>query len=236
MDTLDMQILEYLRENARRPLTEISKSLGVSDVTVHTRVNDMIESGLIRGFTTVVDYEQIGYSVTAFVRLRTSPGNVDVIARTLEKHPWILEIHEISGEFDLFLKVKATNLHELRNRIVNELAGIGSVVGVDVIPVLNVRKESNLPLADLKAVRGESGVIHEFADVASDCKGVGKLIDRYDSEVTDREILISYIKACDVKSNCTEIAAPSYTKEAEELAKLYGIELKATGSLHGHLC
>ncbi|MDG6996324.1 MAG: Lrp/AsnC family transcriptional regulator [Nitrososphaerota archaeon] len=227
MDALDLQILETLRQNSRSSLTEISKVVGISDVTAHTRIKSMVESGVIRGFTTIIDYEQLGYSVTAFVKLSTTPGSKDAIGKALESIPWVVEIHEISSNFDFLLKIKATNLGDLRSKIVSELSRIEGVLGVDVTPILNVRKESSMPLASFRAVRGESGVIHEFAEVASDSDGIGSLVEKYNSEVTGREVLITYVKASDVKANRTEIVAPAYTKEAEELARAYNIELKS---------
>lgn len=235
MDALDTQILETLRRNARKPITEISKSLGVSDVTVHSRIRELINSGLIKGFTTDIDYEQLGYSVTAFVRLGAKPSDSNAIAQTLERLPWVIEIYEISSKFDLLLKIKATSLRDLRTKMAGELATIENVLSVDVTPVLNVRKESSMPVATVKAIRGESGELHEFNDVASDGTGVPSLVDRYDTEVTEREILISYVKALDVKSKCSQIVASSYTKEAVQLAGFYKIELKDKSNLENDL-
>jgi Transcriptional regulators len=64
IDKVDRTILAELQKNARRPFTDIAKSLGVASGTVHQRINKMTEAGLIVGSKLKVDYQALGFDVT----------------------------------------------------------------------------------------------------------------------------------------------------------------------------
>ena len=57
LDEIDFKILEMLKRDARTPFTEVGRDLGISDATVHVRVNKMMDEGIIKRYTTVVDEE-----------------------------------------------------------------------------------------------------------------------------------------------------------------------------------
>ena len=51
LDEIDYKILETLRRDARTPFTEVGRDLGISDATVHVRVNKMMGEGIIKRYT-----------------------------------------------------------------------------------------------------------------------------------------------------------------------------------------
>ncbi len=68
LDEIDHQILDVLIENARPPFTDIAKKLLVSAGTIHVRVKQMEDEGIIQGSTLTLNYEKMGYSFIAHVR------------------------------------------------------------------------------------------------------------------------------------------------------------------------
>ena len=152
MDELDSKILNALKVDARKPFLELAKELGVADATIHIRVRKMTEEGVIKSFETVVDAENLGYSVTAFVEIRVKPGTADEASRKLSKIEEVLEIHEIHGHCDILLKVKSRNLTELRDKLVSEIRAVKEVVSSEAYPVLKVIKEDhNVPIPAIKS-------------------------------------------------------------------------------------
>jgi len=147
MDELDLKILEGLRVNSRRPFLELAKELGVSDATIHGRVKKMVEEGVIKDFTITTDHEKLGYGVTAFVELKVKPGTADEAISRLSEIGGVLEAHEIHGHCDILLKVKAKDLRELRDKIVNNIRRVEEVVSSQAFTVLKVVKEGHtLPI------------------------------------------------------------------------------------------
>ncbi len=145
MDELDLQILRSLREDARIPYLKLASSLGVSDVTVHSRVRKMVEDGTITGFTTAIDYGKLGYTITAFLEINVKPGTADEVIDRLTKIEGVVEAHEIHGHCDILLKVKVRSLEELRDKIVNEIRKTKDLVRSEAYTVLKVVREGQCP-------------------------------------------------------------------------------------------
>lgn len=107
LDELDYRILEFLKKDSRTPFTEVGKNLGVSDATVHVRVNRMVGEGVIKGFTLDVDEEPLGTRVRSFVFVNVQPGFLEEVANQLVENEWTNGIYEIHGSNDLVVKVEA---------------------------------------------------------------------------------------------------------------------------------
>ncbi|MGB9659508.1 MAG: Lrp/AsnC family transcriptional regulator [Nitrososphaerales archaeon] len=147
MDELDLKILEALRVDSRRPYLELAKELGVSDATIHLRVKKMVEEGVIKGFTILIDHEKLGYGMTAFIEVQVKPGTADETVLKLSSIDGVLEAHEIHGHCDILLKVKAKGLVDLRDKIVNQIKKVGDIVSSEAYTVLKVvREEHSLPI------------------------------------------------------------------------------------------
>jgi DNA-binding Lrp family transcriptional regulator len=145
MDDLDMRLLAALKENARRPFLTLSKELGVSDATIHKRIHRLEKSGVIKGYNTKLDAEQLGYKVTAFIELHIKPGTSESVGQKLAKIPSVLEIFELHSHCDILLKVQAKDLHELRNELVGKISAVPDVLSKETSIVLNVAKSVDGP-------------------------------------------------------------------------------------------
>lgn len=143
MDELDLRILEALRVDSRRPYLELAKEFGVSDATIHLRVKKMIEEGVIKGFTILIDHEKLGYGMIVFIEVRVRPGTADEAVSKLSSIDGVLEDHEIHGHCDILLKVKAKGLAELRDKIVNQIKKVEDIVSSEAYTVLKVVKEEH---------------------------------------------------------------------------------------------
>ncbi|HKW05053.1 MAG TPA: Lrp/AsnC family transcriptional regulator [Nitrososphaerales archaeon] len=227
MDDIDLKILESLRENARIPLLQLSRSIGVSDVTLHTRIKQLVESGVIQGFRSVIDYERLGFEITAFVQLKVSQGSADAVVSHLRKISWISEIYDVNGEYEILVKMRAKDPSDLRDKVESNLSGTGKIIEKNLIIVLRTEKaKDEIPIVENVGFKGSSGVLHKFSDVHREKSKVQKVVDVYSSRVTEVEILKSFTKALDVGAREIEIVAPGYTRSAENLAKDYKMNLK----------
>lgn len=145
MDELDMRLLLALKEDARRPLLVLSKELGVSDATVHKRVRGLEKTGVIKGYSTRIDAEKLGYNITAFIELRISPGTAEVVGQRLADMPNVLEVFELHSHCDILVKVQARDLRELRNKLVGEMMAIPEILSKETNIVLNTVKDTHGP-------------------------------------------------------------------------------------------
>ncbi|MFW9924477.1 MAG: Lrp/AsnC family transcriptional regulator [Candidatus Thorarchaeota archaeon] len=123
-DEKDKIILDKLVEDSRIPTKRIAQDLDIPRVTVHTRIEKMKEEGIIKQFTTVIDYKKIGLPVTAFVFISFSPaGNLTQkdLAEKIAKIKNVYEIHLITGEWDILIKIRGESLDQIGNIVLNEI-------------------------------------------------------------------------------------------------------------------
>lgn len=142
LDEVDYKILEILRKDARTPFTEVGRDLGVSDATVHVRVNKMMNEGIIKRYTILVDEEALGRKVRGFVLINVNPGFLEAVANQLIENEKLSAVYEIHGPNDLIVKAEAGDLDEMRD-IMLQVREISNVATSELITVLKVWKEKN---------------------------------------------------------------------------------------------
>ncbi|MBY6287232.1 AsnC family transcriptional regulator [Nanohaloarchaea archaeon H12] len=131
MDSKDREILDRLEENGRAAFTEISEDMNVSEGTVRNRVQRMKDEGVIEKFTVEISEQE---QVKAFVSvdISTERDFEDV----LDDLPNDLEVFEVAGRFDLFIKVSRYSSEEVNN-VVDEIRSIEGVSDTTTYMVLS---------------------------------------------------------------------------------------------------
>ena len=105
MDSIDMQILDMLQENARTPLKTIAEKVFLSSPAVSTRIEHLEKQGIIKGYTAMVDKEQLGYHITAFINLEMEPVQKKDFYPWISNVPNVLECNCVTGDYSMLLKV-----------------------------------------------------------------------------------------------------------------------------------
>jgi len=141
LDEINLRIIDMLTRDASRPFVEMAKELEISDATVHMRVRRLVAAGIIRKFTITTDSRLLGYDHLAFMGINIKEGLADEVASQLSKIDEILEIHEMHGRFDLFLKIRARNLEEMRDIVVNKIRKLPQITEAELTAVLKTIKE-----------------------------------------------------------------------------------------------
>lgn len=127
LDELDRRILSLLMLDAKRAYTDIAKELFVSGGTIHVRMNKMIEAGLVRGQTLLVDPTQLGYDVTAFLGVYLDKSMLyEEAIKHLRSIPEIVSAHYTTGVYSIFVKVICHDTDHLREvlRKVQRVSGV----------------------------------------------------------------------------------------------------------------
>jgi Lrp/AsnC family transcriptional regulator, regulator for asnA, asnC and gidA len=141
LDDINLRIIDMLSRDASRPFVEIAKELEISDATVHMRVRRLMAAGIIRKFTIATDSRLLGYDHLAFMGVNIKEGSADEVTAKLSKLDEILEIHEMHGRFDLLLKIRARNLEEMRDIVVNKIRRLPQITEAELTTVLKTIKE-----------------------------------------------------------------------------------------------
>ena len=124
IDEKDKMILEELQKDARAPTKRIAQNLEIPRVTVHTRIEKMKQDGIILGFTVKINYEKIGLPVTAFVFISFSSQEKltqQELAEQIAEIKNVYEVHLISGEWDILIKIRGESLDKNVKIVLNEI-------------------------------------------------------------------------------------------------------------------
>jgi Lrp/AsnC family leucine-responsive transcriptional regulator len=128
LDQLDFGILEILQQDCKTPLAKIGEKVGLSAAAVIERVRKLEDAKIIVGYHAQLDGRRVGLEVTAFVGVSVNYQNVvGSLAAQLAKVPEILEMHHITGDHSLLLKVKVESPATLEGL----LARLRSVAGIE---------------------------------------------------------------------------------------------------------
>lgn len=113
MDRKDREILRTLQVDAGLSMSELAERSSLSKTAVWRRVRDLEEQGVIRGRTTLLDTEALGFGLTVYAFVSTSQHSDAWFAtfeRAVKSIPEILEFHRTSGNIDYLLKVVARDM------------------------------------------------------------------------------------------------------------------------------
>lgn len=118
MNSIDQRIVSCLVANARSSYAEIGKVVGLSAPAVKRRVDRLLDLGVLRGFTAVVDPEALGWGTEAFVEVHCQ-GNVTParIRARLEPLPEVMAAYTVTGAADAIVHLRAANIHQLETAL-----------------------------------------------------------------------------------------------------------------------
>ena len=103
-DTLDRRILDFLQRNGRAGPLEIAEAADTVATTVQKRLKAMEESGVVRGYQPRVDYEPLGYPVTALLHLSLHGGAGRPFTARVSADDRLVSVYDLAGgPFDVLL-------------------------------------------------------------------------------------------------------------------------------------
>ena len=123
----DQQLLNLLRENSRRSVSDIANKLGVSRATVQQRMERLEHRGVIQGYTIKLNPHFEQQQVSAYIMISVLARKTADITRQLQKDPQLDMLCTISGQYVLLAKVTAATTEALDQSIDR----IGTLDGVE---------------------------------------------------------------------------------------------------------
>jgi Lrp/AsnC family transcriptional regulator, leucine-responsive regulatory protein len=137
IDTTDKRIIALLQQNARQTFGDIGRKVGLSAPAVKRRVDRLEASGVIRGYTALVDHAHLGESVEAFAELRFAGSTrVDDIEEIALDVPEVQAIFTVAGDPDALAWIRVSDVQELK-RVIDRMRASGKVTGTKTLMVLS---------------------------------------------------------------------------------------------------
>ena len=131
----DRRLLAALRINARASLTELAATTQVSRATVKTRLDRLIDGGVIRRFTVETDLDDRD-GVRAITTMELQGSVARSVIRALRKIPEVTALHSTNGKWDLVAEIRTDNLQAI-DRILRRIREISGVLNSETSLLLD---------------------------------------------------------------------------------------------------
>jgi Lrp/AsnC family leucine-responsive transcriptional regulator len=126
LDVIDWRILEGLQQEGRIPLATLGKRVGLSQPAISERVKRLESLGVIEGYAARINFQSVGLELLAIARVKTTFEKLPACLKLFASMPEILEVHRVTGEDCLILKVLVPRAAQLES-VIDRLAKYGSV-------------------------------------------------------------------------------------------------------------
>jgi DNA-binding Lrp family transcriptional regulator len=145
VNNVNKRICTLLRENARLSYKELGAMTGISDSEAETAVKELERTGVIRGYTAIVNDEMVSPdAVRAFIEVKVTPKaefGFDDIAKTIMVYDEVESLTLMSGAFDLAVTIAGTNYKDIALFVARRLSTIDGVLSTATHFVLKPYKE-----------------------------------------------------------------------------------------------
>lgn len=149
-DEPDLRILRILQADGRITNQELAQRIGMSPATAFERVKRLRASGIIAGYTALLDPGRLGHALLIFIEVlldRTTQDAFAAFARHVGEVPEVLECHMVAGGFDYLLKVRVSDMAAYRAFLGGILAAMPGVRETRTYAVLEeVKATTRLPI------------------------------------------------------------------------------------------
>lgn len=146
-DELDMKLLYELTKDSSISVPNLSKKLGINASVLYSRIKRLMKKKVIKKFTIVIDDSILGIGVKATVGVNRDPKLKDSIHTQLMETPEVVSISEITGRFDIMIRVYAENLEALHTIVIEKIGKIDGIKNTETFVELQKTDKDPVYLA-----------------------------------------------------------------------------------------
>lgn len=150
LDAIDLRLLAALQENGRLTATELAERVGLTTSPCLRRLRQLEASGIIRGYTALIDQEKVGLPVSVFVSIKLERQREEALARfeeAIRRCPEVVDCYLMTGTRDYLLRVVARDLSDFERFLKGTLTRIDGVSSIESSFALAKVKQTNaLPI------------------------------------------------------------------------------------------
>jgi len=149
LDDKDLKILGLLQKNCKMTAKDIAKTIDSPVTTVFAKIKRMEELGVIEGYKAVLDAKKLERGTTAFIlasvsyRLKEGAKQSQRgIAQEIARFPEVQEVHIITGDWDLLIKVKEKDVGVIGKFVIDKLRVVAGIEKTLTCMVFETEKET----------------------------------------------------------------------------------------------
>jgi Lrp/AsnC family transcriptional regulator len=161
LDSIDLQILRLLQEDASLSSAQIAERVGLSASPCWRRIQRLERAGLIRRRVALLDPQKLGLGIVVFASVKLTAHGHEALPQfeeAVEKYPEVMECYTVSGGVDYLLRVVTRDVHSYELFLRNHLTQLPMVAEVHSrIAITQVKYTTAIPLdAAEEALTGDS--------------------------------------------------------------------------------
>ena len=151
LNKVDRNILQVLQQDGRISFTDLGKKVGLTTTPCIERVRKLERDGYIKGYSAILDAQQLGVSLVVFVQVRlnrTHNQTFEEFRRQVQSLPEVQECYLVTGSFDFLVKARVQDMAAYRDFLEGSLLNLSGVQESTSIAVMETVKETlvvNLP-------------------------------------------------------------------------------------------
>lgn len=150
LDEIDRRLLRALQQDGRLTATELAEKVGLTTSPCLRRLRMLENSGIIHGYTALVDQLKIGLPISVFVSIKLDRQSEEAMQRfeaAVRRCPEVLECYLMTGPRDYLLRVVASDLADYERFVKSTLTRIEGIANIESSFALGQVKHSNaLPI------------------------------------------------------------------------------------------
>ena len=139
-DEASLKVLEEFLRDSRQSIREVARKIGVSSGMVSSRIKEMEEAGVIKRYSALLDYEKLGYEITAITEVLISDGKMMEVGEEISKFKPACGVYNITGDSDLMIVAKFKTRKDLSD-FTKKLLTLPHLARTKTHLVLNTLKE-----------------------------------------------------------------------------------------------
>jgi Lrp/AsnC family transcriptional regulator, regulator for asnA, asnC and gidA len=149
LDAIDRTIISLLQEDGRRSHAEMARIVGVSQYTVRTRIERLVDHGIMRVLA-VVDPSAAGHGQHLFVGVKVKLGRAAAVCEALKTMHEVSFLAQLIGRYDILIEAFVASTDDVLELLSQRLAEVDDIVSFETFSVLHNHKVNyynwNLPI------------------------------------------------------------------------------------------
>jgi Lrp/AsnC family leucine-responsive transcriptional regulator len=145
LDETDLQILRTLQKNAKLTTKELADAVHLTPTPVFERQKRLEKKGYIKKYIAVLNPEKLNQGLQVFCKVKLKQINheiADAFVRKINRIPEVTECYNTSGAYDYLLKVRAADMKQYQEFILNKLGEIESLSSIESTFVMSEVKQN----------------------------------------------------------------------------------------------
>jgi DNA-binding Lrp family transcriptional regulator len=150
LDEKDLEILRLIQRNCKLTAREIARKIGSPITTVFAKIKRMEQVGIIKEYRAILDPRKLDHGTAAFIFASVSYGSRNSeniltqrdIAKEIAKFPEVQEVHIITGDWDLLIKLRGKDVDTLGRIVIDRLRLVKGIEKTLTCMVFETTKET----------------------------------------------------------------------------------------------